>query len=340
MNREALTQFLHREEQPAYRYKQALQAFCVEHQSSWESITPWPKALRERAAKAVPWDTLTLRLAQESMKQDAVKFLFACTDGVLIETVLMRHEDKRNTVCISSQAGCPMGCTFCATGAMGLTRNLTADELFEQVVQVARWLDTSSCHVTNVVYMGMGEPMHNYDAVMTSVRMLNEQGGFNLGARHISISTCGITPGIQKLAKEPEQVNLAISLHAAMPDIRTRIMPVNRAYPIDVLMRAVRTYVQKTNRRVMFEYLLLQNINDSEEDAQCLADLLSENPKLYHVNLIKYHDTQVYTASGRDRRTQFLSRLHKRGISATIRQSFGEDILAACGQLACLEPHH
>ena len=338
MNRELLQDFLTGEGQPSYRLTQAVQAFCVERRNSWESVTPWPKDLRERAAEAVPWDLLRLRKTSESTGKDAVKFLFSCADGALIETVLMRHDDGRNTVCISCQVGCPMACTFCATGTMGLTRNLTADEMFEQVIQVARYLEAKKKHVTNVVYMGMGEPMHNYDAVMRSVRMLNDHDGFNLGARHISISTCGIVPGILKLADEPEQVNLAISLHAALPDTRSKIMPVNKAYPVDALMRAVRTYVKKTNRRVMFEYLLLSGINDSKEDADFLADLLSENPKLYHVNLIKYHDTHVYTASGKDRRKEFLSWLHGRGISVTIRQSFGEDVLAACGQLACNEP--
>ncbi len=334
MNVNRLIHFLEERKESGYRAMQVKQAFILSLNESWEGVTPWPKALREEAVKLIPWDELTCKQILEGETHHAVKFLFECRDGAFIETVIMRHEDGRNTVCVSSQVGCPMACSFCATGKMGFKRNLTAEEIFEQVIHAARWLKKVEKKVTNVVYMGMGEPMHNYDEVMRSVRLLNDPEGFNLGARHISISTCGIVPGILKLADEPEQVNLAISLHAAIANVRSKIMPVNAAYPIDALMDAVRTYAKKTNRKVMFEYLLLKGVNDSHEDADALADLLEENHRLYHVNLIKYHDTDVYTASNSDVRHAFLGWLHDRGVSATQRQSFGEDIHAACGQLA------
>ncbi len=344
MNLAALTKFLEDKKQPAYRLKQATRAFYVELQDSWDSVTAWPAALREEAKIAVPWTAMTAIHTQESKAGDTVKTLFSCQDGAKIETVLMRHEDgERNTVCISCQVGCPMGCTFCATGTMGLKRQLTADEIVEQVIFYVRWLrkkgeaEDKPDRAINVVFMGMGEPMNNYDEVMKAVRMMNSKNGLGLGARHISISTCGVVPGILKLADEPEQVNLAVSLHSAIDKTRTNIMPVNRAYDVTKLMRAVRTYVEKTNRKVFFEYLMLKGINDTREEADALADLLQENPRLYHVNVIKYHDTDMFESTTRDGRMEFIERLRERGIPVTHRRTFGEDIDAACGQLAVNE---
>ncbi|MEN9557736.1 MAG: hypothetical protein RL141_105 [Candidatus Parcubacteria bacterium] len=339
----ALKAFLEERKQPAYRYEQAARAFYVELEDSWEKVTPWPKALREEAAKVVPWDALTAGVTQENKSGDTIKTLFACADGLKIETVLMRNDptatagshDDRNTVCISCQVGCPMGCTFCATGTMGLKRNLTVNEMVEQVIFYARWLKAKGGRrITNVVYMGMGEPMNNYNEVMRSVRLLNAQDGFNLGARHISISTCGVVPGILRLADEPEQVNLAISLHSGIDSTRSKIMPVNKAYDVTKLMRAVRTYTEKTNRKVFFEYLMLKGVNDSLEEADAVADILEENPRLYHVNVIKYHDTDSFESTPKDGRMAFIQRLKERRIPVTHRRTFGEDIDAACGQLA------
>lgn len=344
MNIAALKQFLADKNQPAYRLKQATRAFYVELQDSWDSVTAWPAELREEAKIAVPWTVMTQLITQESKAGDTVKTLFACQDGAKIETVLMRHEDgDRNTVCISCQVGCPMACTFCATGTMGLKRQMTADEIAEQVVFYVRWLrKKGEAHegperAVNVVFMGMGEPMNNYDEVMKAVRIMNSKDGLGLGARHISISTCGVVPGILKLADEPEQVNLAISIHSAVDATRSKIMPVNRAYDITKLMRAVREYTEKTNRKVFFEYLMLKGINDSREEADALADLLSENPRLYHVNVIKYHDTDMFESTSRDNRMDFVEHLRERGIPVTHRRTFGEDIDAACGQLAVNE---
>jgi len=319
--------------QPGFRLAQAKRAFYAELLPSWDAVSTWPKALRVSLAEAVPWDCLEEAMTQTGERGDTVKKLFCCIDGQKIEAVLMRHETGRNTVCVSSQAGCPMGCAFCATGAQGFKRNLTADEIVEQVVAFARILKPEA-HVTNVVFMGMGEPFNNYDNVLRAMRILNDPDGFNLGARHMTVSTCGLVPGIERLAEEALQVNLAISLHAPDDATRDRIMPVNRAYPISALMAAVDSYAAKTNRKVMFEYLLLDGVNDSLEQADRLADLMERNRRLYQVNLIKYHATGKFEPTGLRRREEFMQRLRDRGILVTFRVSFGEDIDAACGQLA------
>lgn len=323
--------------EPVYRLNQIKRAFYVENQSSWDQVSVLGKPLRATLAEAVPWDALTVVRSQEGDGGETVKTLLSCADGKNIEAVLMRHQDERNTVCVSSQVGCAMGCTFCATGTMGWIRNLTRDEIIEQVIHYARRLKPSADRVTNVVLMGMGEPLNNYDEVLAALRMLNDPQGFNLGARHMSISTCGIVPGILRLAKEAFQVNLAISLHSAIDEVRAKMMPVNRAYPLAKLMDAVRTYMAETNRKVMFEYLLLSGVNDRPEDARALKRLFGDDVRLVHLNLIKYHNTQAFAGTPKDRRVAFLRELHELGIPATHRITFGEDIDAACGQLAVNE---
>lgn len=337
MHFDALKAFFAERKEPAYRLAQAKRAFYVELIGSWDEVSVFGKPLREACAAAVPWNALTPILVQESPDGRTVKTLFACADGKKIEAVLMRHEDERNTVCVSSQVGCAMACGFCATGTMGLKRNLTTDEIIEQVIHFGRWLKPKGERVNGIVLMGMGEPMHNYDNVLKALRQLNEPDGFNIGARHMSISTCGIVPGILKLADEDFQVNLAISLHSANDEVRSSIMPVNNAYPIAKLMDAVRTYMQKTNRKVMFEYLLLKGKNDRDEDAKSLAHLLGPDYRLVHVNLIKYHETEAFKGTLRDERMEFLEKLRALGVPATHRVTFGEDIDAACGQLAVKE---
>lgn len=322
---------------PAFRLAQARRAFYVELLESWEEVTPFPKDLRAKLTAEMPWSSLTAVRTAVSANGDTVKILFATADNLKIEAVLMKHEGGRNTVCISSQIGCAMGCAFCATGTMGFKRNLKADEIVEQVLFFGRLLKKEGAHVTNVVFMGMGEPLNNYDEVMKAVRIMNDQDGMCLGARHITISTCGLVPGILKLADEPLQINLAISLHSAIDATRTKIMKVNKAFPLKKLMSAVDEYASQTNRKVFFEYLLLKGINDSEEHVKALAELLGHNKRLYHVNLIKYHDTHMFEASPKDKREAFMNRLKRAGIPVTFRISFGEDIDAACGQLAVKE---
>jgi 23S rRNA (adenine2503-C2)-methyltransferase len=332
-----LAAFLAEHKQPAYRLAQIKRAFFVELRSSWEEVSVYAKPLREAAAAKISWNALVPLRVQESSDGGTVKTLFRCEDGKVIEAVLMCHQDERNTVCVSSQVGCAMACTFCATGTMGLKRNLTSEEIVEQVIHYARYLKPKGEVVTNVVLMGMGEPLHNYDNVMQALKTLNDKDGFNFGARRMSISTCGVVPGILKLADEPMQVNLAISLHAATDEGRSKIMPVNRAYPLAKLMQAVRTYMEKTNRKVMFEYLLLKGINDRPQDAQAIADLLGDDVRLVHVNVIKYHDTLSFQGTERPERVDFVDQLRALRIPATHRVTFGEDIDAACGQLAVNE---
>jgi len=337
MDIEALQSILAERGEPKFRLTQAKRAFFVDMADSWEGVTVYSKPLREDLAAKLPWDVLKPIRTQEAPNGDTVKTLFACADGQKIEGVLMLHADGRNTVCVSSQAGCPMACAFCATGTMGLKRNLTAAEIVEQVVFYARWLKKRNDRVSGVVLMGMGEPFHNYDNVMKALRLLNDKDGLNIGARHLSISTCGVVPGILKLADEDFQVNLAISLHAGTDAVRDKFMPVNKAYPLEKLMSAVHTYMEKTNRQVMFEYLLLKGVNDRPSDAQEVAKLLGPDYRLVHVNVIKYHPTEAFDATERDARVGFVRMLHDLGVPATHRITFGEDIDAACGQLAVRE---
>lgn len=334
MNVERLAETLKALKQPSFRLAQAKRAFFVDLAMGWDGVTTFGKPLRDQLVETVPWDSLSVVRTRESKDGDTVKFLLATHDGKNIETVLMRHEDHRNTVCISSQIGCAMACAFCATGTMGFTRNLSVEEMVDQVVQAARWLKPKDGRVSNVVFMGMGEPMHNFDNVIRTIEILNAEDGLSIGARHITISTCGIVPGIRKLSEVPLQVNLAISLHSGVDATRGKIMPVNRAYPLKDLMRAVDAYAEKTNRKVFFEYLLLRGINDTDDEAEALAKLLEHNPRLFHVNLIKYHNTDAFEASPKDKRMSFMHKLQRLGIPVTHRISFGEDIEAACGQLA------
>lgn len=320
--------------QPEFRLAQAKRAFYVELLNDWSEVTPFPKDVREKLAASVPWSSLTPSRTVESSQGDTVKTLFSTADGKKIEAVLMRHEGGRNTVCISSQVGCAMACTFCATGTMGLKRHLTAEEMVDQVLHFSRWLKAKNAHVTNVVFMGMGEPLNNLDEVLKAVRIMNDPDGICLGARHITISTCGLVPGIRRLAQEPLQINLAISLHSAIDATRGKIMPVNKAFPIKKLMEAVDEYADRTNRKVFFEYLLLKGVNDTKEEAEALVRLLGHNKRLYHVNLIKYHDTDMFAATAREARVRFMHYLQRLGMPVTHRISFGEDIDAACGQLA------
>jgi len=345
MNFKALTAYLASHKEPPFRAKQVRQAFFVDLRSSWADIPTLPRALRESLADEIPWDDIKPVHHSSSEEGKTQKVLFQCEDDSKIEAVLMRHTDGRETVCVSCQVGCAMKCAFCATGTLGCKRNLTAEEMVAQVIYFARWLkehaEETPGRITNVVFMGMGEPFHNYEQVMEAVRTLNNPEGLNIGARHISVSTCGVVPGILRLAEEPLQVNLAISLHAAIEETRRQLMPVARAYSLRALRDAVRVYIQKTNRRVFLEYVLLRGVNDTEEDAQAIANWIGSDGKLFHVNVIKFHPSIAHgskegglAASDHGRRVAFLHWLARRGVSATYRINFGEELDAACGQLA------
>ncbi|MBT3539458.1 23S rRNA (adenine(2503)-C(2))-methyltransferase RlmN [Candidatus Parcubacteria bacterium] len=319
--------------QPNFRFKQTHKAIFVDLISDWNDNTTLPKPLREDLNK-----NCSLEIKSElfgSKTSETLKALITLEDDKKVETVLMKHEDGRATVCVSSQVGCPMKCSFCATGKMGYKRNLTVSEIVEQVLFWQRYLHTdeeSPDRVTNVVYMGMGEPFLNYDNVMESIRLINDPDGFNIGARHISVSTCGLIDEINKFAKEKMQINLAISLHAPNDKLRSELMPINRRYPLADLMDAVDQYVENRSRQVMFEYLMIDGVNDSEYHARELAELV--NGPLYMVNLIRYNPTGRYKPSSAVAIRKFKNILLREGVKVTQRHSFGTDIDAACGQLA------
>ncbi len=277
-----------------------------------------------------------------SQARDTLKVLFRLADGQMIEAVLMLYDDRR-TLCISSQAGCAMGCTFCATAQGGLARNLTSGEIVAQVLYFAHYLATPDAEpstdverpstVTNIVLMGMGEPLHNYANVWTALRRLTDGDAFGLGARHITLSTVGLVPGIDRMATEELQIGLAVSLHAPNDTLRTSLVPINRGYTVNELFDAVRRYIDKTHRRVTFEYALMRGINDTPELAQQLAGKL--RGMICHVNLIPLNpipDSPYQPSTSYDAE-QFAEILRAAGISTTIRLRRGIEINAGCGQL-------
>jgi 23S rRNA (adenine2503-C2)-methyltransferase len=291
-----------------------------------------PLALRQRLSDAGEIGRLTAVAVQRSADGETEKRLFRLADGETIETVLMGYE-RRNTLCISSQVGCAMGCLFCATGQMGFHRNLTAGEILAQVLTFERELRQDGGKLTNVVLMGMGEPLHNYDAVLKTVRCLTDPAGFNLGARRITISTIGLVPQIRQLAREGLQVGLAISLHAATDEERERLVPVARRWSLAELMAAGGKYTERTGRRITFEWALIEGKNDTPEQAHALGRLVSG--MLCHVNLIPLNPTAAYAGDKPDpkRVERFQKILASYNIPNTVRLRRGIDIKAGCGQL-------
>ena len=257
------------------------------------------------------------------------KYLFELNDGNHIEAVLMMH-DYGKSLCISSQVGCNMGCKFCESGRLKKVRNLEANEMVLQVLQIEKEINA---RISHIVIMGIGEPFDNYDNVIKFIEIINHSKGLQIGARHITISTCGLVPKIEEFSLLPYQVNLAISLHAATNAVRNKIMPINKVYPIEVLMESIKKYINKTNRRVTFEYIMLEGINDSREDAINLSNLL-KGLNCY-VNIIPYNETNNngFKRSKKDTILQFYDIMKKRNIAVTIRREFGRNISAACGQL-------
>jgi 23S rRNA (adenine2503-C2)-methyltransferase len=301
-----------------------------------ESWTDLPKSLRTELGELLP-PALTPVTESVSDKGDTVKFLWELAGGSRIETVLMLYRD-RATVCISSQAGCAMACGFCATGQAGFTRHLTPGEIVEQVVRATERARAADRRVSNVVFMGMGEPMANEAAVWTAVERIHDDLG--LSARHITISTVGIIPGIRKLAARPLPVNLAVSLHAANDPLRDELVPINRRYPIDDLVDACREYLDARNRRISFEWAMIDGVNDRDSDAKELAAICRRLRPAAHVNLIPLNPTPGYPTRGSSlkRVHEFRDLLEHHGANATVRQNRGTDIDAACGQLAAGQP--
>ena len=323
--------------EPAYRARQLEHWLYRRLAHSFGEMDDLPQALRRRLAGVARLPGLVP--AHEVAGRDGtVKTLFTLADGKTVESVLMAYPAAggrpRYTVCLSTQVGCPIGCPFCATGRQGFERNLTPGEMIDQVRYFARRLrESGSAAVTNLVFMGMGEPLANYEALWSAVEMLNSPRGFGLGARHMVISTAGLVPGIERLSREKLQVGLAVSLHASENSLRNRLVPLNRKYPLEVLMAACREYVVKTGRRPSFEYVLFAGINDSLSQARSLAELL--RGLNCHVNLIPANRTAGgdFRPPYRDTTRAFQVELERHRIASTLRQRRGLDIDAGCGQL-------
>lgn len=315
------------------RQKQIRRAVLVNLIDNPSDISTIGKEERDRMSvetKIVPFE-----VANEQRSQDgSMKWLFELSDGAKIETVLMEFRDGRSTVCVSSQVGCPSGCLFCATGKLGFKRNLSYWEIVSQVLFAARHLKAKNKKLTNVVFMGMGEPLLNFDNLIQVIKELNDPEYFNLGRRHITVSTCGIVAQLSKFIEADLGVTLAISLHASNQKLREKLMPIAKTNPLEKLFAVLDRYVERTNKRVSYEYIMLENFNDSEKDAQALADLLKN--RLSFVNLINFNeigDTD-FKSSSRQRVERFRGILERNGVATTIRASLGDEISAACGQLA------
>jgi len=328
VDRDALAALLH--DQPRYRVDQVWDGLWAQGREP-KDLTNVPAAVRERLTEALPW---ALSPVVESVTDDGatVKWLHELSDGARIETVLMHYRD-RSTVCVSTQAGCAMACGFCATGQAGFERQLTVGEIVEQVVRARRTAAESqpSRRVSNIVFMGMGEPLANYDATWGAVRHLNTDLG--IGARHLTVSTVGVVPGIRRMAKEELPVNLAVSLHAADDELRDELVPINRRYPLAELMDACQEYFDATHRRVSFEWALIHGVNDRPADAEGLARLAHQLRA--HVNLIPLNPTPGYEVRGTSAAEvrRFHESLIDAGVNSTVRDTRGTSIDAACGQL-------
>ncbi len=346
-----ITNLLKEWNEPAYRAKQIWQGLYQHFYNSPEQFTNLPKSLREKLAEHVIFSPFKVKVYQDSSDGTTRKTLFELPDKNLIEAVLMRYGDpadnpqitasptgrgakNRRTLCISTQAGCAMGCVFCATGQMGFKRHLSSGEIIAQVMYYARMLKEKNEVVTNVVLMGMGEPFHNYDNTMEAIDRLNDSNGYNFGARRFTISTVGLVPMIRRFADEKRQVNLAISLHAADDESRVSMLPINKKYKIDDVLDASRYYVAQTGRRITFEWARINGVNDTPEVARKLAARLKG--LLCHVNAIPLNPTAGYEGRATDRQRAVLFReaLEQAGIPCTIRMKRGIDIQAGCGQLA------
>jgi 23S rRNA (adenine2503-C2)-methyltransferase len=329
---EELTAWMTERGHPAYRGRQVFDALYKQLIAAYDEVTVLPKALRAELAEQLPITAMVPVNEVGSANRDTIKTLYQTQQGDLVETVLMLYR-SRATVCVSCQVGCAVGCAFCATGLMGLDRNLTTGQMVAQVVGAARTAREMGRELTNLVMMGMGEPFHNYPATIKFLTLLNDSNGFGMGARRMTISTSGVVPFIDKLADEPLQDNLAISIHAPNDELRSSLVPINRKHPIADLMAAVDRYTEKTHRRVSFEYALMSGINDSDEIALELAKLM--RGRLCHLNVIPFNKVDVLeferpTADGIDR---FAALAGSLGTPVTVRYSRGLDISAACGQL-------
>lgn len=330
---EDLAERLQNQGAPSFRARQLWNNVYKRLLNNPEEMTDIPRDLQLRIQEMFTFTSLETQATVRSNDGNTAKILFSLSDGRSIEAVLMRHQ-KRRTVCVSTQVGCAMGCVFCATGQMGLERNLSPGEIVEQVIHFARYLSIEDKRVTNLVIMGMGEPFHNYQATMQAIETLNDPTGFKFGSRRITVSTIGIVPMIKRFAQENQQVNLAVSLHAATNELRSELVPINQRYPLNELIPSCKEYVQKTGRRITFEWALVHEVNDGPDQAQALVDLIQGLN--CHVNLIPLNPTLGFAgrATSQERVKGFKDFLTDHKIPCTIRVRQGVDINAGCGQLA------
>lgn len=328
---EQLQEWMQENGEPVFRAGQLFDWLYVKRVKSFEDMSNLSKAMRQKLEDSFQFITLT-EITKFESKDGTVKFLFGLHDNHAIETVIMRH-NYGNSICVTTQVGCRIGCTFCASTLGGLKRNLTAGEIVAQVVTAQQVLDATNERVSSIVIMGSGEPFENYDATMNFLRIMIHENGLNIGQRHITVSTSGIVPSMYKFADENTQINLALSIHAPNDALRSKLMPVNRRFPFVDVMEATKYYIAKTGRRVTFEYALIGGVNDRPEHAQELADVLKG--MLCHVNLIPVNHVpeRNYVRTPREDIFEFQRILDRNKVSVTIRREQGHDIAAACGQL-------
>ncbi|MBP3892204.1 MAG: 23S rRNA (adenine(2503)-C(2))-methyltransferase RlmN [Solobacterium sp.] len=328
---EGMEKYLLEHEQKKYRAKQLYTWIYRKRVETFEEMTDLPATFIAQLKEDFSFQALRC-IEKQVAKDKTTKYLFELSDGATIETVLM-HFNFGKSVCVTSQVGCNMGCTFCASGLLKKQRNLTAGEMVAQIMAVQKELDLEGARVDNVVVMGTGEPFDNYEEVMNFCHVINSDHGLAIGARHITISTCGIVPKIYEFAKEHVQYNLAISLHAPNDELRKKLMPIDEAYPLEELIEALRAYSKENNRKITFEYILLKDVNDTDACAKELAELVRGMNA--YVNLIPYNEVSEngYHSSDEKKALHFYDVLMKHGVKATLRSKHGEDIDAACGQL-------
>jgi 23S rRNA (adenine2503-C2)-methyltransferase len=336
---EELEEFVKEIGEASFRARQISDWIYKQGITDFMEMSNLSKNLRNRLNEIAYISQLKEKTRSEA-KDGTKKFLFELEDGERIETVLMSYQGGRNSVCISTQVGCAMGCNFCATGLQGLERNLSTGEIVGQVLEVQRLISNDEFRdprVSNIVVMGMGEPLANYDNLLKAIKTLNDEAGLNISMRRITVSTCGLVPKIKELADENLQLVLAISLHAANDELRNEMMPINKRYPLEELIAACKYYLEKTNRRITFEYALVSGINNDPQDAKELAELLSD--LLCHVNLIPVNPVEELDLHRPKRGDikRFKEILAQNGIQVTLRQERGNDIEAACGQLRSKE---
>jgi len=318
---------------PAFRVRQFYKGYYRDTICDIHTLSVWPKELRDAYDKEEQWSSLQIIRELKAPKGDTVKTLFSLHDGVTIETVLMRHRDGRNTICVSCQSGCPVACAFCATGKLGLRRNLTALEIIDQVLHFARFLLPDNQTVSNIVFMGMGEPMLNITAVKETITILTDPKYMNMGDRRITLSTSGYVTQLKKFIDDGYKGKLAISLHAPNQNVRLKIMPIAKVFPFADVIGIGDYYIEKVRRRLSYEYILIKDINDQPEHAKELASLLTG--KLVHVNLIPNNPVANTGFEKPDKTTMelFSAILSDHGITNTLRVTMGDSIKAACGQL-------